>query len=183
MDISVYVVLSSSVLIATIAPSFILLFLSGIIKSSSILYCIPNPLHSLHAPYGALNENILGSSSGSEKSQSGHAYFSLIKNSSFPTTSINTFPFDSLDAVSIDSYSLDLIPSFIISLSITTSILCFFVFDSSIFSDRSYSSPSILILTYPSFLYSSSKSLNVPFSPCITGAIILIFVFGSNFNT
>ena len=68
--------------------------LSGIINSSSICSFTPNPLQSGQAPYGALNEKILGSSSGNEKSQSGHAYFSLITISLSPITLITTFPFN-----------------------------------------------------------------------------------------
>ena len=56
-----------------IAPPKIDLSLSGISKSTDICFVIPKPLHVGQAPYGALKENILGSSSGSEKSQWGHA--------------------------------------------------------------------------------------------------------------
>ena len=62
-----------SKLIAIIAPLLILLSLSGIIKSSLILSLVPNPLHSSHAPYGELKENIRGSSSLIEKLQWGQA--------------------------------------------------------------------------------------------------------------
>ena len=44
-----------------IAPSIILLFLSGIIRSGSNSILIPRPLHSSHAPNGELNEKDLGS--------------------------------------------------------------------------------------------------------------------------
>jgi len=46
-----------------------LLFLSGIRRASPIFSFVPRPLHSGQAPYGALKENNLGSSSGIEKLQ------------------------------------------------------------------------------------------------------------------
>ena len=39
---------------------------SGISNSSLIFCLVPKPLHSSQAPYGALNEKSLGSSSGIE---------------------------------------------------------------------------------------------------------------------
>ena len=54
-------------------PSYKVLFLSGIIKSSSILIKYPIPVHSGHAPNGLLNENILGDNSSKLTPQSGHA--------------------------------------------------------------------------------------------------------------
>ena len=45
----------------------------GISKSTLIFCFAPKPLHSVQAPYGALNENNLGSNSGKEKSHSGQA--------------------------------------------------------------------------------------------------------------
>ena len=60
------ILFDSSTVIVVIAPSLIDLFLSGITKSTSILYWIPNPLQSGQDPYGALNENILGSNSSSD---------------------------------------------------------------------------------------------------------------------
>ena len=57
---------SSSILIVVMAPSLIDFVLSGMTKSTSILYCTPIPLQSGHDPYGALNENILGSNSSNE---------------------------------------------------------------------------------------------------------------------
>ena len=54
-------------------PSLILKVLSGITKSSSICNLIPRPLQSGQAPYGALKLNTLGSNSGNENSQCGHA--------------------------------------------------------------------------------------------------------------
>ena len=116
---------SSSKLITLIAPSLTDNSLFGITKFSSILYLIPKPLQSSHEPYGALNENNLGSNSGKLKSQSGQAYFSLIIKLSLPITSITTLPLLNLEAVSIELYNLLLIPSFIINLSIITLMRCF----------------------------------------------------------
>src|SRR5919201_4800702 len=57
-----------------IAPSSMLLDLSGIIKSGSNSILMPRPLHSLHAPNGELNENVRGSKSPREIPQRGHAF-------------------------------------------------------------------------------------------------------------
>ena len=54
-------------------PSYNVLFLSGTIKSSSILIKYPIPVHSGHAPNGLLNENILGDNSSKLILQSEHA--------------------------------------------------------------------------------------------------------------
>ena len=54
-------------------PSYNVLFLSGIIKSSSILIRYPSPKQSGHAPKGLLKENILGVNSSKLILQSGHA--------------------------------------------------------------------------------------------------------------
>ena len=46
---------------------------SGINKDRSTFCVIPSPLHSGQAPKGALNENILGYSLGTEKPHTLHA--------------------------------------------------------------------------------------------------------------
>ena len=138
---------SSLLLMTTIAPSWILRSLLGTTRSSSILYFIPSPLHSGQAPQGALNENILGSRVGREKSHSGQAYVSLSSFLSPPTTSMITFPLPSLVAVSILSYSLLLISGLITNLSTTTSFVCFLFLSKVMSSDKSCSSPSIRTLT------------------------------------
>ena len=56
-----------------LTPSYKVLFLSGIIKSSSIFIKYPIPVQVGQAPIGLLNENILGVSSGKLKPQSGQA--------------------------------------------------------------------------------------------------------------
>ena len=56
-----------------IPPSGIDKFQSGINRFKSICLVLPKPLHTGHAPYGALNEKILGSNSGKLKSHSGQA--------------------------------------------------------------------------------------------------------------
>ena len=58
--------MSSIFLNGNIAPLFNDFVLSGITKSTSIFCLNPKPLQYGHAPYGALNENILGSSSLNE---------------------------------------------------------------------------------------------------------------------
>ena len=152
--------------------------MSGINKSASICSFTPRPLQSGQAPYGALKLKILGSNSGRENSQYGQANASD-NTSSFlfsPNISTTTLPSDSLVAPSIASNSLDLEPSLMINLSITTSILCFLFLSSMISSDKSIISPSTRTLTYPSLRKSSSKSFCVPFSPCTTGDMMIIFV-------
>lgn len=57
---------ASSIFMVVIAPSFIDFLRSRITKSTFILYWIPSPLQSGQEPYGALNENILGSNSSNE---------------------------------------------------------------------------------------------------------------------
>ena len=54
-------------------PSYKVLFLSGIIKSSSIFIKYPIPVQVGHAPNGLLKENILGVNSGKLNPQSGQA--------------------------------------------------------------------------------------------------------------
>ena len=56
-----------------LTPSYNVLFLSGIIKSSSIFIKYPIPVQLGHAPKGLLKENILGVNSGKLNPQSGHA--------------------------------------------------------------------------------------------------------------
>ena len=64
-----FIVLAPNALI----PSYKVLSLSGTIKSSSIFIKYPIPIQVGQAPYGLLNENILGVISGKLKPQSGHA--------------------------------------------------------------------------------------------------------------
>ena len=54
-------------------PSYNVLFLSGIIKSSSIFIKKPIPVHSSQAPIGLLKENIPGVNSSKLIPQSGQA--------------------------------------------------------------------------------------------------------------
>ena len=80
--------------------------------------------------------------------QSGQANFSLNNISSSPITLTSANPSPNFKAVSKESVSLPSIPSFIIILSTTASILCFIFFSNFISSyDKSYISPSILALT------------------------------------
>ena len=111
-----------------IAPSIILKSLFGIIKSGSISINVPKPSHFSHFPKGALNENILGSNSCILIPQSGQAKFSLNNISFSPITFIITKPSPNFSAASNESLSLPSMPSLMINLSTTASILCFLVF-------------------------------------------------------
>ena len=147
------------------APSFNVNVLSGTIRSGSISIFEPIPLHSGHAPCGALKENILGVSSSKFIPQSTQAkcseYFfsyssSPLSNKTVIRPSVNSA------AVSNESTSLLLKSTsfLILSLSTTTSMLCLYVFASSMSSSRSLTSPSTRTLTKPLFLKSSRTSLN-----------------------
>ena len=160
------------------APSSILLLLSGITRFSSISSNVPRPSHVSHFPKGELNENIRGASSPILMPHSGHAKFSLKSMSSLPITLTITSPSAIFNAVSIESASLLLISFFITILSTTASIVCLTFFLSFISSSSiSNVSPSILALTKPFFLMSSSTFTCSPFLPLIMGASICIFVF------
>ena len=117
---------------AAIAPWFIDKSLFGITKSSSTFLRSPNPLHSSHAPKGALNENILGDNSSIPIPWSGHANLVEYSISSPSIIWAITNPSDNLIAVSMESESLPSIPSFTTILSTTTSMLCFLFLLSSI---------------------------------------------------
>ena len=56
-----------------IAPSMMLKFLSGIIKSGSNSINVPSPSHLSHFPHGELKENNLGANSSMLIPQSGQA--------------------------------------------------------------------------------------------------------------
>ena len=58
---------------AVMAPSMMDRFLLGMMRSGSTRFCIPRPVHTGHAPYGLLNENMRGVSSSIEMPQSSHA--------------------------------------------------------------------------------------------------------------
>ena len=88
----------------------------------------------MQAPYGLLNENILGSNSGiayphweQEKFDENNKILFL------SISSISTKPFESIKDVSIDSANLDLSSSvfFKTNLSITAEISCFLFFSNS----------------------------------------------------
>ena len=155
------------------------------IRSGFISILVPIPLHSGHAPWGALKENILGVNSWKLIPQSVHAKsseyvfsYSMSSPSSFLLLNITvTRPSAKLQAVSTESDSLlwKSIPSLITSLSTIKSMLCLKVFASSISSSSSRISPSIRALTNPFFLKSSNMSLCSPFLSLITGAITWIF--------
>ena len=170
----------------TIAPSFKLRFLFGTIKSGSISIFVPIPLHSGHAPCGALNENIRGVNSWKLIPHSVHAKSSeyvFSYDDSFPSSSLLlnmtvTRPSAKLQAVSTESDNLlwKSIPSLMTSLSTTSSMLCLKFFPSSISSSRPLISPSTRTLTKPFFLKSSKISLCSPLRSFTTGASTCILV-------
>ena len=77
---------------AKIAPSFKDFDLSGTTRSGSTIKSAPSPEHLSQAPYGALNENILGVNSSKLRLQSGQASFSEKTIYLSPTTSTTTIP-------------------------------------------------------------------------------------------
>ena len=107
-----------------IAPSLMLSFLSGIIRSisNSILY--PRPRHLGQAPNGLLKEKLLGSISSILIPQSGQEKLWL-KFRSFPSmVSTTRRPSASSSTVSIESERRFSIPGFTIRRSTTISMLC-----------------------------------------------------------
>ena len=149
---------------------------SGRIRLKSASREAPSPVHAGHAPRGLLNEKILGSGLGSEIPHSGHAKCVLKMWSLPPITPATIIPSPSLRAASTESVRRCVIPSLMMILSTTTSMVCFLFFSRSMSSFRTATSPSIRTLTYPSFLSSSSSFLCVPFFPTATGPNIRSFV-------
>ena len=58
---------------ARIAPCLMDSLGLGMMRSGSTRFCMPRPVHTGHAPYGLLNENMRGVSSSIEMPQSSHA--------------------------------------------------------------------------------------------------------------
>ena len=152
--------------------------LSGITKSGSISILKPSPSHSWQAPYGELNENILGVRiSGKLKLHAGHAKSSLYGIVSLVSTLwINTVPPDILSAVSTESARRLPIPDFKIRRSTTNSIECRLFLSSFISSSNERTSPSTRTLTKPSFFARSNTFSCVPFLPLTIGLNTRIFV-------
>ena len=96
----------------------------------------PSPMHAGQAPKGLLNEKIPGTGFGSEIPQVGHAKCTLYIYSSPSITAAITIPSPSFNAVSTESVSLCVIPSFIKIRSTTTSIVCFLFFSRFISSSK-----------------------------------------------
>src|SRR5690348_3756020 len=69
----------------TTAPSLNDLLRSGMTRRGSISIFTPSPVHSGHAPYGELNENMRGASSSKLSPQCRHANFSEKLSSSSPS--------------------------------------------------------------------------------------------------
>ncbi len=99
------------------------------------------PPHSGQAPYGLLNENIRGDTSGKEMPQAAQASRSENMNEGPSGTSTCTIPSARRSAVSSESARRPPRVSLTIRRSTTTSIVCFLVLASSISSVSSRSWP------------------------------------------
>ena len=99
---------------------------------------MPSPAQCGHAPYGLLKEKALGASSSMEIPQFGQARLAekSISRSPGPISARSTPP-ESASAVSSESFSRERMSSRRISLSTTTSMVCFFVLASGGTSARS----------------------------------------------
>ncbi|CPU65694.1 Uncharacterised protein [Mycobacteroides abscessus] len=150
---------------------------SGTTRSGSTSRRNPMPVHSGHAPYGALKENVRGSISSSASSWSfGHARFSEKRRSragssaSASTSSTTTSPPASPRAVSTESVSRRWTPSRATRRSTTTSMSCLSFFSSAGTSVRVRTSPSTRARAKP-LVWSSLKSSEYsPLRPRTTGA-------------
>ena len=115
---------------------------------------VPSPLHASHAPYGELNENILGSISGNTYPSSGQISFAERSESPSGVT-IRISPSDSEIARSMASAKRISISAGLSENSCTAnesmriSISCFLVFESSIRSRKLCIVPSIRAFSYP----------------------------------
>ena len=110
------------------APPLIDSSSSLIIFFSSKYWITPNPSHFSQAPKGLLNENILGSNSGTEYPHFEHAKLDENETISFLSiNSISTIPSERFNAVSRDSASLNLRSSSSLSINLSTTalMLCF----------------------------------------------------------
>ena len=107
------------------APFAKLKFSLGTINSGSIYKLAPKPPQCGQAPCGLLNENRRGSISSMVNPETGQANFEeKVSRDLSAIFSTYKIPLLSLSAVSTDCAKRVAIPSFIISLSTTTSILC-----------------------------------------------------------
>ena len=154
--------------------------------SSSIFSVNPRPVHVSQDPYGALNENILGSISSIPTPCSGQASWVLkVSSASFalPSSSLDwnrtlVAPSPSRTASSTASAIRLLFSGLSTILSITISIVCFrflFRLNSSCSSTLTIS-PSSLILINPSLLIREITFLCSPLRPLIIGAMMVSLV-------
>ena len=182
-----------------------LLFSSVTTASSVILRVKPRPLQQSQAPYGALNENILGSISSRPTPCSGHENLveyvtrvsfcsakilpsgaappaadpaEAVSDASFLGMKITLqIPSPSLMAISRASAIRLLLSSLITILSTTISIVCLLFLARVISSSsRRFISPSTLTLVKPSRLILSKIALCSPLRPLMTGASTMILV-------
>ena len=155
----------------------------GTTKFGSISVIKPKPSHCWHAPYGELNENILGVRSVIiTYGWYAHAKCSLNIKSSWLLILIIQIPLPMLKASSTDSSNRDLICLSTNTLSISTSILWVLFFSSTGFVLKETILSSILARKKPFFFISSKTVLCSPFLPWITGDKMYAFSFLCNFR-
>ena len=151
---------------ATTAPSRRVRRGSGTTRSGSTRVRAPMPSQAGQAPWGPLNENIRGSTGGSEIPQSMQAKRSLIHIGSRLSLSLEVStrmrPSPIFSASSTESVRRPFTPSFTAMRSTTTSRSCTFDQSSTISSPRSICSPSIRARTKPSRRRRSISSLSSP---------------------
>ena len=124
-----------------------------------------------HAPWGELNENIRGSSSGIDVPQWRQAKRSeKVLTSSVSASSISTIPSARPTAVSIESASRLRRSERITSRSTTTAMSCLYFLSSSMSSSSRRSSPSTFTRVKPSPRSSSKSFPYSPLRPRTTGA-------------
>ncbi len=161
------------------APSPIVSDGSGTTRSGSISICEPSPVQRSHAPWGALNEKMRGSSSGIDGPWSGQANFSLnssVVGSASPargTVSISTMPSASATAVSIESARRLRTSPRMTRRSTTTEMSCLNFLSRTMPSSSERSSPSTLARAKPSERSSSSCLPYSPLRPRTIGAMTM----------
>ena len=143
--------------------------LLGIKTSTSTSLFMPRPLQSGQKPNGALNENNLGSTFGTEKPHIGHVCLSDNNFSPLSVRIINK-PCDQSNAVSIDSKIRVLFSFLTIILSTMMSMLCLLFLSKSLTSSIVVNSPSTRKREKPLIRILSKISFCVPFSSWMTGA-------------
>ncbi len=156
---------------------------SGTTRPGSISWVEPRPWQVGQAPCGLLKLKMRGWISGSEIPQWMQANFSLKVSVGPSGISISTRPSASWAAVSMESVSRRLSPSFITSRSTITAMSCLNFLSRSMSSSSSRTSPSTLTRVKPS-ARSCWKSLPYsPLRPRTTGATTLKRVPASSSDT